>query len=58
MAEPEVPRGAGADKSLAIEASSAPAWLLALGGLVIALIAAGLLYAVSIALHNFNQIGV
>jgi hypothetical protein len=32
--------------------------LLALGGLVMALIAVGLVYAVSIALRNLSQIGV
>jgi hypothetical protein len=57
VAEPEVPRGARADKSLSIEAR-APAWLLALGGFVMALIAVGLVYAVSIAVRNFHQIGV
>lgn len=38
--------------------SRAPAWLVALGGLGIALIGAGALWAVVIALENFSHIGV
>jgi hypothetical protein len=40
------------------EERGAPAWLLGLGGVVLAVMASALVYAVVIAIENFGRIGV